>query len=148
VIQARNMAAGGLQKAAQNPGGRHYNGRGGRHRPPGNLATLADHDLGPAWETRRQFRAQVRPRDRPSYHERACRADVDRVERLQLSGERRRPEAPVADLCALARPHLSDPFWTLRAAAGYGHAAQAWPPQYLTGRRQLERELERKAATT
>jgi anthraniloyl-CoA monooxygenase len=53
-----------------------------------------------------------------------------------------------ADLCALARPHLSDPFWTLRAAAGYGHAAQAWPPQYLTGRRQLERELERKAATT
>ena len=52
-----------------------------------------------------------------------------------------------ADLCALARPHLSDPFWTLRAAAGFRHAAQVWPPQYLTGRRQLERELERKAAT-
>jgi anthraniloyl-CoA monooxygenase len=52
-----------------------------------------------------------------------------------------------ADLCALARPHLSDPFWTLRAAAGFHHAAQVWPPQYLTGRRQLERELERKAAT-
>ena len=52
-----------------------------------------------------------------------------------------------ADLCALARPHLTDPFWTLHAAAGFRHAGQVWPPQYLTGRRQLERELERKAAT-
>jgi anthraniloyl-CoA monooxygenase len=52
-----------------------------------------------------------------------------------------------ADLCALARPHLTDPFWTLRAAAGFRYAGQVWPPQYLTGRRQLERELERKAAT-
>jgi anthraniloyl-CoA monooxygenase len=50
-----------------------------------------------------------------------------------------------ADLCALARPHLTDPFWTLRAAAGFRHAAQVWPVQYQTGRRQLERELERKA---
>ncbi len=52
-----------------------------------------------------------------------------------------------ANLCALARPHLTDPFWTLRAAAGFRYAGQVWPPQYLTGRRQLERELERKAAT-
>ena len=49
-----------------------------------------------------------------------------------------------ADLCALARPHLSDPFWTLHAAAELGYAGQAWPVQYLTGRRQLERELEQK----
>lgn len=53
-----------------------------------------------------------------------------------------------ADLCALARPHLTDPFWTLHAAARAGHAGQSWPVQYLTGRRQLERELERQAATT
>ena len=53
-----------------------------------------------------------------------------------------------ADLCALARPHLSDPFWTLHAAAEFRHAGQAWPVQYQTGRRQLERELERKATTT
>jgi anthraniloyl-CoA monooxygenase len=49
-----------------------------------------------------------------------------------------------ADLCALARPHLVDPFWTLHAAAELGFTAQHWPRQYLTGRRQLERQLERK----
>jgi anthraniloyl-CoA monooxygenase len=51
-----------------------------------------------------------------------------------------------ADLCALARPHLVDPFWTLHAAAELGYTAQHWPRQYLTGRRQLERSLQRKAA--
>ena len=39
-----------------------------------------------------------------------------------------------ADLCALARPHLSDPHFALRAAAGLGYADQWWPPQYLSGR--------------
>ena len=48
-----------------------------------------------------------------------------------------------ADLCALARPHLSDPQWTLRAAAELGYTAQHWPVQYLTGKRQLERAFER-----
>jgi len=52
-----------------------------------------------------------------------------------------------ADLCALARPHLIDPFWTLHAAAELGYTAQHWPRQYLTGRRQLERQLERKASS-
>jgi anthraniloyl-CoA monooxygenase len=52
-----------------------------------------------------------------------------------------------ADLCALARPHLADPFWTLHAAAELGYTAQHWPRQYLTGRRQLERNLEKKAVT-
>jgi anthraniloyl-CoA monooxygenase len=46
-----------------------------------------------------------------------------------------------ADLCALARPHLADPFWTLHAAAALGYQDQHWPVQYLTGRRQLERNL-------
>jgi anthraniloyl-CoA monooxygenase len=40
-----------------------------------------------------------------------------------------------ADLCALARPHLRDPYLTLAAAADYGHTSQYWPPQYLAGRR-------------
>ena len=48
-----------------------------------------------------------------------------------------------ADLCALARPHLTDPFWTLRAAAQLGYRDQHWPVQYLTGRRQLERTIAR-----
>jgi anthraniloyl-CoA monooxygenase len=48
-----------------------------------------------------------------------------------------------ADLCALARPHLSDPQWTLRAAAEQGFAAQPWPPQYLSGRDQMMRTFAR-----
>ncbi|HET6764618.1 MAG TPA: bifunctional salicylyl-CoA 5-hydroxylase/oxidoreductase [Longimicrobiaceae bacterium] len=50
-----------------------------------------------------------------------------------------------ADLCALARPHLSDPNWTLHAAAELGYADQWWPPQYLRGKQQLERQLQRAA---
>jgi anthraniloyl-CoA monooxygenase len=48
-----------------------------------------------------------------------------------------------ADLCALARPHLSDPNWTLHAAAQLGYAGQRWPVQYLTGKQQLERLMQR-----
>ena len=48
-----------------------------------------------------------------------------------------------ADLCALARPHLADPHWTLRAAAQLGYTLQPWPVQYLTGKEQLERNLAR-----
>jgi anthraniloyl-CoA monooxygenase len=48
-----------------------------------------------------------------------------------------------ADLCALARPHLSDPQWTLRAAAEQGFVAHPWPVQYLSGRDQLMRTFAR-----
>jgi anthraniloyl-CoA monooxygenase len=51
-----------------------------------------------------------------------------------------------ADLCALARPHLADPYWTLHAAAKLGWHAMPWPEQYLSGKKQLERNLERAAA--
>ncbi len=53
-----------------------------------------------------------------------------------------------ADLCALGRPHLSDPFWTLHAAAQLGYKAQPWPNQYLAGKTQLERNLARTAEMT
>ncbi len=46
-----------------------------------------------------------------------------------------------ADLCALARPHLADPYWTLHAAAQLGYSAMPWPKQYLNGKAQLERNL-------
>jgi anthraniloyl-CoA monooxygenase len=48
-----------------------------------------------------------------------------------------------ADLCALARPHLADPYWTLHAAASLRHGSQPWPVQYLPGKEQLERNLAR-----
>jgi len=51
-----------------------------------------------------------------------------------------------ADLCALARPHLSDPYWTLRAATTLGHQRQPWPVQYLSGKEQAERLAARAAA--
>ena len=51
-----------------------------------------------------------------------------------------------ADLCALARPHLADPYWTLHAAAQLGYRDMPWPKQYLAGRDQLERNLERASA--
>jgi len=39
-----------------------------------------------------------------------------------------------ADLCALARPHLADPYLTQRAAGQAGVASHRWPPQYLAAR--------------
>ena len=39
-----------------------------------------------------------------------------------------------ADLCALARPHLYDPYWTLHAAADQEHALP-WPVNYQSGSR-------------
>ncbi len=46
-----------------------------------------------------------------------------------------------ADLCAIARPHLADPAWTLHEAAKLQSRAVDWPRQYLSGRDQMYREL-------
>ena len=51
-----------------------------------------------------------------------------------------------ADLVALARPHLTNPYFTLQASAWYQHAGQHWPPQYLSGRDQAFRLAERERA--
>ncbi|HJW11159.1 MAG TPA: bifunctional salicylyl-CoA 5-hydroxylase/oxidoreductase [Albitalea sp.] len=54
-----------------------------------------------------------------------------------------------ADLCAIARPHLANPAWTLLEAARIGHTSGIgadWPKQYLSGKSQLERNLERERA--
>ena len=48
-----------------------------------------------------------------------------------------------ADLCAVARPHLANPAWTLMEAARIGYTGAAWPRQYRAGKQQLERNLER-----
>ncbi len=54
---------------------------------------------------------------------------ADQVNTLLLSGR--------ADLVALARPHLADPYFTLRAAAELGYEGVTWPSQYLIGAQQL-----------
>ncbi|MBW1595614.1 bifunctional salicylyl-CoA 5-hydroxylase/oxidoreductase [Streptomyces sp. JJ38] len=53
----------------------------------------------------------------------------DDVNSLVLAGR--------ADLCALARPHLYDPHWTLHAAAeqGYSGPGAPWPAPYRAGSR-------------
>ena len=54
-----------------------------------------------------------------------------------------------ADLCAIARPHLANPAWTLLEAAKIGYTlgiGADWPVQYLSGKNQLERNLERERA--
>jgi anthraniloyl-CoA monooxygenase len=48
-----------------------------------------------------------------------------------------------ADLCAVGRPHLANPAWTLNEAAKIGYQDVHWPKQYLPGKQQLERNLER-----
>jgi len=63
--------------------------------------------------------------------------DADHVNSIIAAGR--------ADLCALARPHLSNPAWTLSAAAEQRFHGQIWPNPYLSGKSQLERNFERAA---
>lgn len=51
-----------------------------------------------------------------------------------------------ADLCAVARPHLADPAWTLHEAAKIGLTEVPWPKQYISGKRQYETNLAREKA--
>jgi anthraniloyl-CoA monooxygenase len=53
-----------------------------------------------------------------------------------------------ADLVCLARPHLSDPYWTLHAAAELRYDGMNWPKPYLAGRDQLYRLRSRSEAMT
>jgi len=53
-----------------------------------------------------------------------------------------------ADLVCLARPHLSDPYWTLHAAAELRYDGMNWPKPYLPGRDQLYRLKSRSEAMT
>jgi len=53
-----------------------------------------------------------------------------------------------ADLVCLARPHLSDPYWTLHAAAELRYDGMNWPKPYLAGRDQLYRLRSRSETMT
>lgn len=52
-----------------------------------------------------------------------------------------------ADLVALGRPHLVDPMWTLRAAAGAEYRGVTVPRPYYAGMSQLARNMARAAET-
>ena len=61
--------------------------------------------------------------------------EADQVNSILLAGR--------ADLVALARPHLADPYWTLHAAVEQGNSGADWPLPYLSGRDQARRLRER-----
>src|SRR5258708_11193509 len=56
---------------------------------------------------------------------------ADQVNTIVVSGR--------ADLVALARRHLADPYFTLHAAAWYQHTGQFWSRPYWPGRDQTYR---------
>ena len=60
-------------------------------------------------------------------------SEVDHVNSIIAAGR--------ADLCAIARPHLADPAWTLHEAARLQSRHVDWPQPYLSGRDQLYREV-------
>ena len=64
-------------------------------------------------------------------------SDPDQANAILASGR--------ADLVALARPHLIDPSWTLRAAAAADYRDIFVPPPYHAGMAQLARNLQREA---
>ncbi|MDA5193997.1 bifunctional salicylyl-CoA 5-hydroxylase/oxidoreductase [Govanella unica] len=61
--------------------------------------------------------------------------EIDHVNSILAAGR--------ADLCCLARPHLVEPFWTLKAAIQQNYRGVRIPPQYLSGFEQYERNLSR-----
>jgi anthraniloyl-CoA monooxygenase len=48
-----------------------------------------------------------------------------------------------ADLCAVARPHLANPAWTLTEAARIGYTPMGWPKQYVSAKSQMEAHFQR-----
>ncbi|PHP27982.1 bifunctional salicylyl-CoA 5-hydroxylase/oxidoreductase [Limimaricola cinnabarinus] len=57
--------------------------------------------------------------------------EADHVNSILMAGR--------ADLVAIARPHLADPYWTLHTATQLGDRAERWPDPYLAGRDQAWR---------
>lgn len=51
-----------------------------------------------------------------------------------------------ADICAIGRPHLTNPHFTLQASAEYGFDGQKWPAPYLSGKDQVFRLMQRQQA--
>ena len=64
--------------------------------------------------------------------------DADQVNSIIAAGR--------ADLCAVARPHLANPAWTLSEAAKIGFTAIDWPRQYRSAKQQMENNFLRERA--
>jgi anthraniloyl-CoA monooxygenase len=89
----------------------------------GGTSPLAKPDYGRMFQT--PFAARIRHEVGVSTLAVGAIQDWDHVNTILAAGR--------ADLCALARPHLFDPYLTLHAAAVQGQDVP-WPPQYLPAR--------------
>jgi len=69
---------------------------------------------------------------RPDPQRGACRHHRGRRHFGGRSRELDRRGRVAPNLCAIARPHLADPAWTLHEAAKIGVADIAWPRQYFS----------------
>ena len=61
--------------------------------------------------------------------------EADHVNSILMAGR--------ADLVCLARPHLSNPYWTLHAGVSIGDRNENWPKPYEAGRDQMWRLADR-----
>ena len=94
------------------------------HVSTGQTTAEAKPIFGRMWQTR--FSEQVRNEAKIPTIAVGNIASADQVNTILAAGR--------ADLCALARPHLADPNWTLRAAAEQGWDGLAWPAPYAAGK--------------
>lgn len=102
----------------------------------GQTSPRAEPIYGRMWQTR--FADQVRNEAKIPTIAVGNISTADQVNTILAAGR--------ADLCALARPHLYDPHWTLRAAAEMGYTDQRWPNPYLPAKTGLERLIETQKA--
>ena len=64
--------------------------------------------------------------------------EADHVNSILMAGR--------ADLVAIGRPHLANPYWTLHEGSKIGDRhSDDWPKPYLAGREQLWRLADREA---
>lgn len=93
----------------------------------------------PVWG--RMYQAPLSDRIRNELHVPTMTAgnitDADQANAILMAGR--------ADLVALGRPHLADPYWTLHAAVDLGDAGAHWPAAYEPGAEQARRLHDRQA---
>ena len=105
----------------------------------GQVSKLEQPTYGRMWQT--PFSESIRNRVGIATMAVGAISEADHVNSIIAAGR--------ADLCAVARPHLANPAWTLTEAARIGYTGPQgldWPHQYLAGKAQLEKGFERQRA--
>ncbi len=107
----------------------------------GQVSKLEKPRYGRMWQT--PFAESIRNRVGIATMAVGAISEADHVNSIIAAGR--------ADLCAIARPHLANPAWTLSEAARIGYRGPVgldWPLPYLSAKPQLEKEFERQRAAS